>query len=105
MKQRVMKFELSIKRFCDEFEAWLSYQFAQDLCNQIKWSQPYKEDCVKVGKDPAAGKFLSPTAGEWFSGLPKGWTEAKAGAVNDQAFDAAFPESRKARAPAPVASN
>ena len=33
----------------------------------------YEECCKKTNTSP--GTFLSPTVGEWFSGVPIGWTK------------------------------
>ena len=66
----------------------------QDLANQVRWSKDYGVACQEAGCPQ--GKFLSPLAGEWFSGLPRHWTDATPGAVNAASFDATFPDARKA---------
>ena len=68
----------------------------QDLANQIRWSRVYRLACEKSGVSPSNGKYLSPEAGEWFSGLPTGWTSPVPGSVDPKAFDSAFPDAKTA---------
>jgi hypothetical protein len=68
----------------------------RDLANQIRWSRVYRLACEKSGVSPSNGKYLSPEAGEWFSGLPTGWTSPVPGSVDPKAFDSAFPDAKTA---------
>ena len=66
----------------------------EDLANQIRWSREYQKSCSEAGVEPV-GKFLSPEAGEWFSGLPRYWTSTQRGKVNVEEFDKTFPWARR----------
>ena len=71
----------------------------QDLANQIRWSRDYRLACERSHKQPAHGKFLCAEAGEWFSGLPRGWTSPVPGSVDPTAFDLQFPDAKTAGSP------
>lgn len=59
---------------------------AKDLANQIRYSVSYKEAIARKNMKP--GSFLSPAAGEFFSGLPLGWTSPVEGAVSSDVMKA-----------------
>ncbi|CAK9054620.1 unnamed protein product [Durusdinium trenchii] len=61
-----------------------------DFANQVRYSCDYIDACKKFNQKP--GRFLNPLAGEFFSGLPSGWTSANAGAVNKEKFFKQFPD-------------
>ena len=73
----------------------------QDLANQIAWSTAYAQSCREVGLPPN-GKFLSLEMGEWFSGLPAGWTSLEQNAVDKQVFDQMFPQANSKASPVPA---
>ncbi|CAK9065459.1 Uncharacterized protein SCF082_LOCUS33491 [Durusdinium trenchii] len=62
----------------------------KDFANQVRYSCDYIDACKKFNQKP--GRFLNPLAGEFFSGLPSGWTSANAGAVNKEKFFKQFPD-------------
>lgn len=53
---------------------------AQDIANQIRYSDLYCAAVKEAGQAP--GRFLSVAAAEHLSGLPKNWTSPRAGDVN-----------------------
>lgn len=62
-----------------------------DLSNQIRHSERYLTSLKEAGQQP--GRHLSIRAGEWFSGLPAGWTSAERNAVDMQVFTKMFPKA------------
>ena len=56
----------------------------EDLGNQVLHSTIYKEACKK--NKCRQGRLLSVPAGEWFMGLPRGWTSPRPGDVSPQAL-------------------
>lgn len=63
-----------------------------DLANQIYHAPEYKRACQSANEP--AGKYLSVEAGEWFSGLPLGWTSLKQGIIKHSVFDSMFPDAK-----------
>lgn len=59
-----------------------------DLANQIAFSTRYQNEMKQLGLKP--GQYLAPSAGEWFQGLPEGWTSDVEGAVNPRALPEQF---------------
>lgn len=59
---------------------WSLWSLCKDLANTIRYSLKYKEAIRLRGLKP--GRYLSVQAGEYFSGLPLGWTSPYAGAVS-----------------------
>lgn len=94
---------------CFNFVCFSLVTVYQDLANQIRFSKEYQDVMKHLGRTP--GKYIHPEVGEYFSGwvdliffpedwfnarhagLPRGWTEPKAGSVNADHFKEMFPDA------------
>ena len=70
----------------------------QDLGNRIYHSEQYK---AAIGNKPP-GKVLSVLAGEYMSGLPRGWTSPRAGECKVADVERLFPQALQVNAPCRV---
>ena len=71
-----------------------------DLGNQIRWSQTYKDETAKHSQP--AGTYLTPETAEWFSGLPKHWTKPVANCMH--VFRSMFPYAESEAPKCPIVS-
>lgn len=60
--------------------AMVSTRSIHDLANQVLFSEACGQALSEAGCQP--GGYITCQTGEWFSGLPSGWTSADPGAVN-----------------------
>ena len=63
---------------------------SQDLANQVRWSEQYQSKCK--AESISAGTYLTCSAAEWFSGLPRNWTSLSS-SPDRKTFDAMFPKA------------
>ena len=63
----------------------------------IRYSEKYVE-LVAAGLEP--GRYINIAAGEWFSGLPTGWTNPKPGSVDATSVQSLLPPAGAEAAPA-----
>lgn len=71
-----------------------SWEFVQDIGNQILHSTVYRKAVKQAKKLP--GRFLSVHTAEWMSGLPKDWTSPRPGVIDMASVKAEFHGSSEA---------
>lgn len=79
-----------ILKWCHHATTSAVHTCTQDLANQIRYSEEYVAACK--AKKVACGRYLNIHAGEFLSGLPRGWTSPRVGAVDVDKFHAQFPK-------------